>query len=99
LVVVLRFLAVLQNEDLERDLIVECVVPALNRMQQAFEGKTDPYGEVIRALSLLFQGVSAVETAPTSAKSLSGDWSSAGVGRLREGCRDFNRQAVATQEE
>ncbi len=56
LAVILRFLAMLQNEDLERDLIAECVVPALNRMQQAFEGKTDPYGEVIRALSLVFQG-------------------------------------------
>jgi len=56
LAVVLRFLAVVENEDVKRDLITECLVPALERMKQPFEGKANPYSEVIRALSLVFQG-------------------------------------------
>ncbi len=53
LTVLLRFLAVLEEKDereLNRTLVVECMVPSLEKMEPAFEDKGNPYGEVIRSL-------------------------------------------------
>jgi len=58
LAVILRFMATLKEVDaeLEQDLIGVCLAPALGRMEQSFEGKPGPYGDVIRALVPLLRG-------------------------------------------
>jgi nitrate reductase delta subunit len=62
LAVILRFLAVSEEDDVTHDLVSECVAPALERMKRSFEGATNPYSDVIQALSLLLRGTEAVLT-------------------------------------
>lgn len=50
LVPMLRFLASTGDEDLSRDLIEECLVPALGAMARAFGEGQNPYGHTVRAL-------------------------------------------------
>jgi len=51
--VMLRFMAVLQDEELSMLMVSECLIPAVRKMEQAFQDNSNPYGEVIRALSLI----------------------------------------------
>jgi nitrate reductase delta subunit len=50
--VILRFLAAEQPGSEREELIGDCIVPALHKVLRALEGKTTPYGYVLRALSL-----------------------------------------------
>jgi len=63
LAVILRFLAVAEEDEVTRDLVRECIIPALARMRNAFDGGTSSYGHVIQALSLLF-GEAGAENRP-----------------------------------
>jgi len=62
LAVILRFLAVSEEDDVTRELVSECVAPALERMKRSFKGRTNPYGDVIQGLSLLFMRTEPVLT-------------------------------------
>jgi len=57
LCVLLRFLSILDDEEEAWVLLDECLVPALERMQQAFKDSENPYGLVIRGLSLVIQTI------------------------------------------
>jgi len=54
--VVLRFLALGQDGEFSQTLVREGVIPAVDRMAQAFgSNSSNPYGQVIRALLLVLQ--------------------------------------------
>jgi nitrate reductase molybdenum cofactor assembly chaperone NarJ/NarW len=53
--VILRFLEIEPPGPEKEELIGDCVVPALHKVLRAIEGKTTPYGNVLRAL-LLYLG-------------------------------------------
>jgi nitrate reductase delta subunit len=53
--VILRFLALLQDEEERRVLVGECLIPALEKMVRAFGDKANPYGEVTHALLRFLQ--------------------------------------------
>lgn len=55
--VLLRFLAVLEDEDEERDLTSEALLPALNKMAGLLEENRNVYGKVLRAAALLLDEV------------------------------------------
>jgi len=56
LCVILRFLACRQPGEVERDLVMECMIPALDKMIAGFVESTNPYREVLQALILLLRG-------------------------------------------
>ncbi len=55
LCVVLRFLALVTDEALGKDLIAECVMPSLAKMVAGFGASANPYTELLRALLSLLQ--------------------------------------------
>ena len=55
LAVVLRFLAVLEDVEAREELVRYCLIPALGKMSGSFEGKENPYGQVILALLVLLR--------------------------------------------
>jgi len=54
LAVLLRFLAEAEEDEVTRDLTDFCLAPALQRMDQAFGGQSNPYRHLIQALIRLF---------------------------------------------
>jgi nitrate reductase delta subunit len=53
--VLLRFLAFLEEDELSRSLLDDCLIPVLSQMEQVFSDNDNPYGEVIRSLSALLR--------------------------------------------
>lgn len=54
LCVILRFLSGREVGEVEHELVTECLVPALKKMEAGFAEKTNPYRGVLQALILLF---------------------------------------------
>lgn len=83
LAVVLRFLAMLEDAGTVQELATMCLVPALDKMSQAFKEKEQPYGHVILALSLflneLYPGAGA-EGSSEVGRAITGGWPAAGGG-------------------
>ncbi|MCC6346864.1 MAG: molecular chaperone TorD family protein [Nitrospirales bacterium] len=76
----LRFLARGGGDVLSAELAEECIVPALEKMAEAFGGSPNPYGKVILSLLLVLK-----ECYPSSAASRGGEGagSTGGGGRER----------------
>lgn len=55
LCVLLRFLALVKDEALSKDLIELCVTPSLAKMVEGFESSTNPYAALLRALLSLLR--------------------------------------------
>ena len=56
LCVILRFLASREHGEVERELVVDCMIPALGKMVAGFAELTNPYREALQALLLLLGG-------------------------------------------
>ncbi len=56
LCVILRFLDGREPEAVERELVSDCLVPALGKMVAGFDELSNPYRGVLQALLLLFEG-------------------------------------------
>lgn len=54
--VILRFLACVEPGDVERDLVTECLVPALEKMIASTAATMNPYCDVLHALLLQLAG-------------------------------------------
>jgi nitrate reductase delta subunit len=63
LCVILRFLASREPEEVERELVSDCLVPALVKMVAGFAETKNPYREALQALLLLLRGY-PVDSAP-----------------------------------
>ena len=56
LCVILRFLASREHGEVERELVVDCMIPALGKMVAGFAELTNPYRDALQALLLLLGG-------------------------------------------
>jgi nitrate reductase molybdenum cofactor assembly chaperone len=52
---ILRLLAVLPEGEEANELITDCLVPGVEKMQAAFEGKKTPYAGLLHAVSLVLE--------------------------------------------
>lgn len=56
LCVILRFLASREPGEVERELITDCMIPALGKMLEGITESTNPYREALQSLLLLYGG-------------------------------------------
>lgn len=55
LCVILRFLASREHGEVERELVTDCIIPALSKMVAGFSEPTNPYQGALHALLLLLE--------------------------------------------